>query len=227
MQRIIDATAAASLPAAPTLTGTSGYFTEGTPGVSSATRVRAWWANMVQEEMMALLTAAGITPDTTGLNNTQILAAIRTIAGAAGAALTAAAIDTALGFTPASATALSAEATTRAAADAAEAATRLSEINIEGAARALIFSTSANVIGSRTMGTFYTNSLARPMHVSAWGVTTAASANLSLTVAGVTVFSMGQTYSGSNIAVAGMVPAGSTYTVANSAGVSLSAWVES
>jgi hypothetical protein len=77
MQRIHDATAATTLPAPPTLTGPVGYFTGGVPGVVTPTIVRDWWLNMLQEELLALLTAAGITPDTTGTNFTQVLAAIR------------------------------------------------------------------------------------------------------------------------------------------------------
>lgn len=80
MERIIDTTAVVALPAPPTLSGTTGYFTEGSPGVTPATRVRAWWVNMVQEELLALLTAAGITPDATATNFTQVLAAIKIVA---------------------------------------------------------------------------------------------------------------------------------------------------
>lgn len=76
MQRITDPTAAASLPAPPALTGSVGYFTGGSPGVTAATRVRYWWLNMIQEELMALLALVGITPDTTGANNAQVAQAI-------------------------------------------------------------------------------------------------------------------------------------------------------
>jgi hypothetical protein len=81
MQRITDTTAAAALPAPPALTGPVGFFTGGAPGVIPATRVRYWWLNMFQEEMMSLLTAAGIAPDTTGTNFTQVLQAIRALSG--------------------------------------------------------------------------------------------------------------------------------------------------
>jgi hypothetical protein len=76
MQRIIDTTAVATLPAPPPLAGPAGYFSEGIPGSVAATRARGWWLNMVQEELIALLTAAGITPDTTGTEFNQVLAAI-------------------------------------------------------------------------------------------------------------------------------------------------------
>ncbi len=76
MQRIIDTTAAATLPAPPPLAGPAGYFSEGIPGSVAATRARGWWLNMVQEELLTLLTAAGITPDTTGTEFNQVLAAI-------------------------------------------------------------------------------------------------------------------------------------------------------
>jgi hypothetical protein len=79
MQRIFDPTAAATLPAVPALSGSVGYFTGGVPGSVAATRVRAWYLNMLQEELMTLLTTAGITPDTTGSNFTQVLQAIQTL----------------------------------------------------------------------------------------------------------------------------------------------------
>jgi hypothetical protein len=79
MQRIHDATAAATLPAPPALTGPAGFFTGGAPGAVAPTIVRDWWLNMLQEELLALLTAAGITPDTTATNFAQVLAAIRAL----------------------------------------------------------------------------------------------------------------------------------------------------
>lgn len=82
MQRIHDPTAAPALPATPVLTGPAGYFTGGVPGAVAPTIVRDWWLNMIQEELLALLTAAGITPDTTGSNYTQVLQSIRTFGGA-------------------------------------------------------------------------------------------------------------------------------------------------
>ena len=213
MQRIIDATAVVSLPAPPALSGSTGYFAEGVPGVSAATRVRAWWANMVQEEIMSVLVAGGVTPDTTGTSFAQLLAAINALIATEATARTAAIV---------------AEATARAAAVTAEATTRNTQMTAEGNARALIFSTANNVTTSRALGTNYTNSTGRQMFVSAWGVTTGASANLNLTVSGITVFSMGQVYSGADIAASGLVPAGAVYQVFNSGGgVTLSAWVES
>lgn len=79
MQRIYDPTAAATLPAPPSLTGTAGYFSGGVPGISAATRVRYWFLNMLQEELMALLALAGITPDTTATVFTQVGAAIQAL----------------------------------------------------------------------------------------------------------------------------------------------------
>lgn len=84
MQRITDATAVGSLPAVPDLSGlTPGYFTGGNPASGqAATRVRAWWLNMMQEEWMAILTAAGIAPSAT--NNGQILQALQALFEPAG-----------------------------------------------------------------------------------------------------------------------------------------------
>lgn len=60
MQRIQDPTAVAAQPAVPALTGPAGFFTDGNPGTGvPATVVPDWWLNMTQEEMVAILTAAG------------------------------------------------------------------------------------------------------------------------------------------------------------------------
>ncbi len=61
MFRIDDPTAAVSLPT-PGAAGTPGYFTEGNPlAGQGATIVTPDWANMVQEELCNLVTAAGLT----------------------------------------------------------------------------------------------------------------------------------------------------------------------
>jgi hypothetical protein len=77
MDLITDPTAAPSDPGVPSLTGTRGWFTGGVPGVTSATRVRYWWLNMLINELLAVVTAAGITPSPT--NQTQLLAALNTL----------------------------------------------------------------------------------------------------------------------------------------------------
>lgn len=83
MKRIYDPTAVASAPAVPALTGVEGFFTGGNPGGGTpATRVRAWWLNMVQEELFAFLTAAALTPDVA--NSGQVLAAARVLFGGGG-----------------------------------------------------------------------------------------------------------------------------------------------
>lgn len=80
MQRIDDATAATSLPT-PEAAGTPGYFTEGNPtGGTPATNVRGSWLNMVQEELMAVVAAGGLTPSKTVY--TQVRDAIKTMVGA-------------------------------------------------------------------------------------------------------------------------------------------------
>jgi hypothetical protein len=76
MFRIDDPSAAVSLPT-PEAANTEGYFTEGTPGVTPATLVRASFLNMLQEELRAIVTAVGLTPSKTIYN--QVLIAIRTI----------------------------------------------------------------------------------------------------------------------------------------------------
>ena len=63
MFRIDSAATAAALPVPAAVGGTVGYFTEGDPVNSvPATVVSADWLNMIQEELMALVLAAGIAP---------------------------------------------------------------------------------------------------------------------------------------------------------------------
>lgn len=77
MFRIDNSTAAASKPA-PAAAGTPGYFTEGNPvGGVAPTVLSADFMNSVQEELMSLLTDAGVTPDKTATN--QILDSIKKI----------------------------------------------------------------------------------------------------------------------------------------------------
>ena len=76
MFRIDDATASGVLPT-PETALTEGYFTEGSPGVTPATLVRASFLNMVQEELRGIVVAAGLTPSKT--TYTQVRDAIRTI----------------------------------------------------------------------------------------------------------------------------------------------------
>ncbi len=76
MFRIDDPTAAAALPA-PEAAGAEGYFTEGNPGVTQATLVRASWLNMIQEELTAIVTAAGLARSKTTYN--QVLTAIKAL----------------------------------------------------------------------------------------------------------------------------------------------------
>jgi hypothetical protein len=82
MQRITDPSAVASLPAPPALTGTTGYFGPGVPGVSVSTRFRYWVACMWQEELMAILAAASVTADTTGTVFNQVVTSIQILIGA-------------------------------------------------------------------------------------------------------------------------------------------------
>ena len=79
MFRVDDPSAVPALPT-PGAAGTPGYFTEGVPGVTPATLVRADFLNMVQDELMAIVVAGGLTPSKTTRN--QVLLALQ--AGAAG-----------------------------------------------------------------------------------------------------------------------------------------------
>ena len=82
MQRITDPTAATSLPAPPALTGNTGFFVPAVPGISAATRLRYWFVNMIQEEIMSVLAAASITADTTATVFNQLLLSIQALIGA-------------------------------------------------------------------------------------------------------------------------------------------------
>jgi hypothetical protein len=83
MQRVQDPTASATLVAPPALTGPVGYFQPAVPGVTAATRFRYWLATMWQEELMAILAAAAVAPDTTGTNFTQVVQSITKLIAAA------------------------------------------------------------------------------------------------------------------------------------------------
>jgi hypothetical protein len=62
MQRVNRSSAVLSLPAPPA-GGTPGYFTGGNPGIGQAATVPGFeWFNGVQEELIGMLTRAGITP---------------------------------------------------------------------------------------------------------------------------------------------------------------------
>lgn len=74
MFRIDDPSAATTLPV-PEAAGTERFFTEGVPGVTAATLVRASFLNMIQEELRAIVVAGGLTPSKT--NYTQLLTALR------------------------------------------------------------------------------------------------------------------------------------------------------
>lgn len=79
MYRIDDPTASATLPT-PETALTEGYFTEGNPGTGTpATLERASWFNMVQEELRAVVVAAGLMPSKT--TYTQVRDAIKILYG--------------------------------------------------------------------------------------------------------------------------------------------------
>lgn len=65
MQRIQDPTAVTSMPAPPTLTGQPVGFFQGSIAGGIVTRIRYWWLNMIQEELIALLVGAGLPLDGT------------------------------------------------------------------------------------------------------------------------------------------------------------------
>lgn len=81
MFRIDHPTAVGVLPA-PAPAGAPGYFKQNDPGVGPSTVVTDDWANMVQEELVGVVTGAGLALDKA--NHGQVLAAIQTLLDASG-----------------------------------------------------------------------------------------------------------------------------------------------
>lgn len=76
MYRNDDNTTVATLPAVPTDNiGTPGFFTGGSLAGQVATRVRYWWLNQIQEELLAILAAAGVAPVKASLN--QVITSLK------------------------------------------------------------------------------------------------------------------------------------------------------
>jgi hypothetical protein len=79
MFRIDDPSAASQMPT-PEAAGTPGFWTEGNPTTGvPATLERASWFNSIQEELMSILTAGGVTPSKTTYN--QVLTALQALYG--------------------------------------------------------------------------------------------------------------------------------------------------
>jgi hypothetical protein len=76
MYRIDNATAVPSGSGFPTPApvgpNPNGFWTNGVPGVTSSTIVDADWMNAVQEEILGVITAAGMTPSKTNHNQLQL-----------------------------------------------------------------------------------------------------------------------------------------------------------
>lgn len=82
MFRIDNSTAATALPV-PAAAGTPGFFSNGNPGTGQpATILDADFCNIIQEELLNILAAAGITPSKT--DRGQVLAALRAQFSASG-----------------------------------------------------------------------------------------------------------------------------------------------
>jgi microcystin-dependent protein len=82
MNRVDTSTAAASPPTQDAV-GTPGYFTKGDPGTGTLATVPGQdWFNSVQEELIGIITAAGLTPSKA--NNAQLITAIKAISSAPG-----------------------------------------------------------------------------------------------------------------------------------------------
>lgn len=77
MHRLSNGTQATSLPVPAAVTGTPGYATQGSPGVTPASDIDPDQWNAMQEELVAIVTAAGIALDKT--DNGQVLKALQTL----------------------------------------------------------------------------------------------------------------------------------------------------
>lgn len=81
MQRVTRSTAVAVLPAPPSGAGAPGFFTGGNPGTGTPATVPGYeWFNMVQEELMSVVLAAGLTPSAASFD--QLLTAIQSLVAA-------------------------------------------------------------------------------------------------------------------------------------------------
>lgn len=79
MERVDTATAVAQLPAQ-NAAGTPGYFTQGDPGSGLAATVPGQdWFNIIQEELMTVVLAAGLTPSKADTD--QLLEGIQILSG--------------------------------------------------------------------------------------------------------------------------------------------------
>jgi hypothetical protein len=68
MQRVSRSSAVPSLPAPPASPGAPGFFTGGNPGLGQGATVPGYeWFNAVQEELIAVIAGAGLTPNGTDL----------------------------------------------------------------------------------------------------------------------------------------------------------------
>lgn len=81
--RGIDTPTASPTAPTPGSAGTAGFFVDGNPQTGVAgTVVSADWLNQVQGELLAIQSAAGITPSKT--NNTQVLLSLQSLFGGGG-----------------------------------------------------------------------------------------------------------------------------------------------
>lgn len=72
------ASGAAGSPPSPPASPSSGYPTAGNPGSGTpATKQGPYWYHMIMEELMAIVTAGGITPDQSSLN--QVYSALQAL----------------------------------------------------------------------------------------------------------------------------------------------------
>ncbi|MDU7524122.1 MAG: hypothetical protein E7K72_22560 [Roseomonas mucosa] len=85
MRRLANGTQVAAKPTPPAAVGTPGFGTNGNPSAGvQASIFDADTFNIQQEELAAVIEAAGLTLDATGTNVTQLLVALRNMFGGTG-----------------------------------------------------------------------------------------------------------------------------------------------
>lgn len=90
----------------------------------------------------------------------------------------------------------------------------------------VLFTAQNVVTGSRALGSNYTNTTGKPMHVAVTVVNGGAASNLTLTIGGIAQIAQGQASPGAVYSVSGMVPPGAVYNASISSGGTLTNWTE-
>ena len=190
----VDAAHADTAPAS----GTPGFATDGNPATGvPATLWPGYQYNAIQEELIAFLTAAGITPDRT--NNAQILAAVRALFAK-----------------------INGDATqTFAVAVAAASSQAVPASQVVGVQQTL-----TNVTSSRALSTLFTNTTGKPIVLYVTATASAANNAIGGATAGIEGPISIASVAGGLVGVSYVVPVGQTYQILVTGSVTLTSWWE-